>query len=110
MSEEAAVGTPVGTIMAAAVNQTIIYSIIEGNEGGEYTQSFLYESALGFQLRSWLTADKVATWLLPLNNVWGYYLMEDLCIKATELCSDRATEQETTEISSLNLLTDSHFT
>lgn len=36
MSEEAEVGTPVGTIMAAAVNQTIIYSIIEGNEGGEW--------------------------------------------------------------------------
>uniref|UniRef100_A0A8C3ABY7 Protocadherin-related 15b n=1 Tax=Cyclopterus lumpus TaxID=8103 RepID=A0A8C3ABY7_CYCLU len=33
VSEEAAVGTPVGTIMAAAVNQTIIYSIIEGNQG-----------------------------------------------------------------------------
>ncbi len=42
MSEEAAVGTPVGTIMAAAVNQTIVYSIIEGNEGGESTQGFLY--------------------------------------------------------------------
>lgn len=42
MSEEAAVGTPVGAIMAAAVNQTIVYSIIEGNEGGEYTRSFLY--------------------------------------------------------------------
>lgn len=36
MSEEAEVGTPVGTIMAAAVNQTIIYSIVEGNEGGEW--------------------------------------------------------------------------
>lgn len=35
VSEEAEVGTAVGTIMAAAVNQTIIYSIIEGNEGGE---------------------------------------------------------------------------
>lgn len=35
VSEEAEVGTPVGTIMAAAVNQTIIYSIVEGNEGGE---------------------------------------------------------------------------
>lgn len=42
MSEEAAVGTPVGAIMAAAVNQTIVYSIIEGNEGGEYAPSFLY--------------------------------------------------------------------
>uniref|UniRef100_H2TD07 Protocadherin-15 n=1 Tax=Takifugu rubripes TaxID=31033 RepID=H2TD07_TAKRU len=36
VSEEAEVGTPVGSIMAAAVNQTIIYSIIEGNEG-EFT-------------------------------------------------------------------------
>lgn len=36
VSEEAEIGTPVGTIMAAAVNQTIIYSIIEGNEGGEW--------------------------------------------------------------------------
>lgn len=35
VSEEAAVGTPVGVIVAAAVNQTIVYSIIEGNEGGE---------------------------------------------------------------------------
>uniref|UniRef100_A0A3Q3WTS8 Protocadherin-15 n=1 Tax=Mola mola TaxID=94237 RepID=A0A3Q3WTS8_MOLML len=36
VSEEAAVGTPVGAIMAAAVNQTIVYSIIEGNEGGVF--------------------------------------------------------------------------
>ncbi|XP_029312580.1 protocadherin-15-like [Cottoperca gobio] len=36
VSEEAAVGTPVGAIMAAAVNQTIIYSIIEGNQGGAF--------------------------------------------------------------------------
>ncbi|XP_075949847.1 protocadherin-15-like [Anarhichas minor] len=36
VSEEAAVGTPVGNIMAAAVNQTIIYSIIEGNQGGVF--------------------------------------------------------------------------
>lgn len=42
MSEGAAVGTPVGVIMAAAVNQTIVYSIVEGNEEGEYTQSCLY--------------------------------------------------------------------
>lgn len=41
VSEEAAVGTLVGVIMAAAVNQTIVYSIIEGNEIGEYTQSYL---------------------------------------------------------------------
>ncbi|XP_047465769.1 protocadherin-15-like isoform X3 [Mugil cephalus] len=36
VSEEAAVGTPVGVIMAAAVNQTIVYSITEGNEGGVF--------------------------------------------------------------------------
>lgn len=36
VSEEAEVGTLVGTITAAAVNQTIIYSIVEGNEGGEW--------------------------------------------------------------------------
>ncbi|XP_068611043.1 protocadherin-15-like [Brachionichthys hirsutus] len=36
VSEGAAVGTPVGVILAAAVNQTIIYSIIEGNEGGVF--------------------------------------------------------------------------
>ncbi|XP_037610814.1 protocadherin-15-like isoform X3 [Sebastes umbrosus] len=36
VSEEAAVGIPVGTIMAAAVNQTIIYSIIGGNKGGVF--------------------------------------------------------------------------
>uniref|UniRef100_A0A8C6P5J1 Protocadherin related 15 n=1 Tax=Nothobranchius furzeri TaxID=105023 RepID=A0A8C6P5J1_NOTFU len=33
MSEEAAVGTLVGVIMAAAVNQTIVYSIVGGNGG-----------------------------------------------------------------------------
>lgn len=27
--------------MASAVNQTIVYSIVDGNEGGEYTQSCL---------------------------------------------------------------------
>ncbi|CAK6979421.1 LOW QUALITY PROTEIN: protocadherin-15-like, partial [Scomber scombrus] len=37
VSEEAAIGTPVGVIMAAAVNQTIVYSIVEGNEGGMFT-------------------------------------------------------------------------
>lgn len=43
VSEEAAVGTPVGTITAAAVNQTIVYSIIEGNEGGEFTLQGFYK-------------------------------------------------------------------
>ncbi|XP_040924585.1 protocadherin-15-like isoform X2 [Betta splendens] len=36
VSEQAAVGTLVGAIVAAAVNQTIVYSIIEGNEGGVF--------------------------------------------------------------------------
>uniref|UniRef100_A0A668AUC0 Protocadherin-15 n=1 Tax=Myripristis murdjan TaxID=586833 RepID=A0A668AUC0_9TELE len=36
VSEAAPVGTPVGVIEASAVNQTIIYSIIEGNEGGVF--------------------------------------------------------------------------
>uniref|UniRef100_UPI003AAE6E9B protocadherin-15-like n=1 Tax=Centroberyx gerrardi TaxID=166262 RepID=UPI003AAE6E9B len=37
VSEEAPVGTTVGVILASAVNQTMIYSIIEGNEGGVFT-------------------------------------------------------------------------
>uniref|UniRef100_A0AAQ4RZW9 Protocadherin-15 n=1 Tax=Gasterosteus aculeatus aculeatus TaxID=481459 RepID=A0AAQ4RZW9_GASAC len=45
VSEEAAVGTAVGTIMAAAVNQTIVYSIIEGNQGGECTSLPLISTA-----------------------------------------------------------------
>uniref|UniRef100_A0A3P8V6C1 Protocadherin-15 n=1 Tax=Cynoglossus semilaevis TaxID=244447 RepID=A0A3P8V6C1_CYNSE len=36
VSEQADTGTPVGVIVAAAVNQTIVYSITEGNEGGEF--------------------------------------------------------------------------
>ncbi|XP_038592052.1 protocadherin-15-like isoform X3 [Micropterus salmoides] len=36
VSEEAAVGTLVGAIMATAVNQTIVYFIIEGNERGVF--------------------------------------------------------------------------
>ncbi|KAM9425855.1 protocadherin-15-like [Pholidichthys leucotaenia] len=36
VSEEAAVGTALGVIMAAAVNQTVVYSIIGGNEGGVF--------------------------------------------------------------------------
>ncbi|KAA0725587.1 Protocadherin-15 Precursor [Triplophysa tibetana] len=35
VSENAPVGTVAGVILAAAINQTIVYSIIEGNEGGE---------------------------------------------------------------------------
>ncbi|KAF3853613.1 hypothetical protein F7725_014301 [Dissostichus mawsoni] len=36
VSEETAVGTPLGAIMAAAVNQTIVYSITDGNQGGMF--------------------------------------------------------------------------
>ncbi|KAM6951588.1 LOW QUALITY PROTEIN: protocadherin-15b [Aplochiton taeniatus] len=36
VSENAPVGTAVGVILAAAVNQSIIYSIVEGNEGGVF--------------------------------------------------------------------------
>lgn len=35
VSENAPVGTVAGVILAAAINQTIVYSIIEGNEDGE---------------------------------------------------------------------------
>uniref|UniRef100_A0A3P9H4I9 Cadherin domain-containing protein n=1 Tax=Oryzias latipes TaxID=8090 RepID=A0A3P9H4I9_ORYLA len=37
VSEEAAVGTLVGAIKAAAVNQTIVYSIVDGNQGHIFT-------------------------------------------------------------------------
>ncbi|XP_036428098.1 protocadherin-15b [Colossoma macropomum] len=37
VSENAPVGSVVGVILAAAINQSIVYSIIEGNEGGEFT-------------------------------------------------------------------------
>ncbi|XP_078793598.1 protocadherin-15 isoform X3 [Oryzias latipes] len=37
VSEEAAVGTLVGAIKAAAVNQTIVYSIVDGNQGNIFT-------------------------------------------------------------------------
>uniref|UniRef100_A0AAR2LYP5 Protocadherin-15 n=1 Tax=Pygocentrus nattereri TaxID=42514 RepID=A0AAR2LYP5_PYGNA len=37
VSENAPVGRVVGVILAAAINQSIVYSIIEGNEGGEFT-------------------------------------------------------------------------
>uniref|UniRef100_A0A672K2L1 Protocadherin-15-like n=1 Tax=Sinocyclocheilus grahami TaxID=75366 RepID=A0A672K2L1_SINGR len=36
VSENAPVGMVTGVILAAAINQTIVYSIIEGNEGGEF--------------------------------------------------------------------------
>nr|XP_015202388.1 PREDICTED: protocadherin-15 isoform X4 [Lepisosteus oculatus] len=37
VSENAPIGTVVGVILAAAINQTIVYSIVAGNEGGEFT-------------------------------------------------------------------------
>lgn len=40
VSEEAAVGTLVGAIKAAAVNQTIVYSIVDGNQGSESSSGF----------------------------------------------------------------------
>lgn len=39
VSEEAPVRTVIGVILASAINQTIVYSIIEGNEGGECSLS-----------------------------------------------------------------------
>ncbi|XP_016432103.1 protocadherin-15-like [Sinocyclocheilus rhinocerous] len=36
VSENAPVGTVAGVILAAVINQTIVYSIIDGNEGGEF--------------------------------------------------------------------------
>uniref|UniRef100_A0A8C5AWE6 Cadherin domain-containing protein n=1 Tax=Gadus morhua TaxID=8049 RepID=A0A8C5AWE6_GADMO len=36
VSEQAPVGTDVGAILAAAVNQTIVYSIVEGNDEGVF--------------------------------------------------------------------------
>lgn len=37
VSESTPVGTPVGMILAAAVNTTVFYSIVSGNEGGEFS-------------------------------------------------------------------------
>ncbi|XP_053094750.1 protocadherin-15b isoform X2 [Pangasianodon hypophthalmus] len=37
ISEKAPVGRVVGVILASAINQSIVYSIIEGNEGGEFS-------------------------------------------------------------------------
>ncbi|XP_055018848.1 protocadherin-15a [Boleophthalmus pectinirostris] len=36
VSELAPIGTSVGTVLAAAINQTIFYSIVEGNERGDF--------------------------------------------------------------------------
>uniref|UniRef100_A0A673FMH2 Cadherin domain-containing protein n=1 Tax=Sinocyclocheilus rhinocerous TaxID=307959 RepID=A0A673FMH2_9TELE len=41
VSENAPVGMVAGVILAAAINQTIVYSIIEGNEGGNTAKVFI---------------------------------------------------------------------
>lgn len=70
MSEQAAVGTLVGAIMAAAVNQTIVYSIIEGNEGGEYySELFIHFICRLSCLRCLVvTADQVVGGYLQLDD------------------------------------------
>lgn len=81
MSEEAAVGTPVGVILAAAVNQTIVYSIVEGNRGGErapeprcgrivhlHERSPAIASATAFDFLS------TATWRIVCKKELPYFL------------------------------------
>ncbi|XP_030629602.1 protocadherin-15b [Chanos chanos] len=62
ISENAPIGRVVGIILASAINQSIIYSIIEGNEGGEFalnnntgvittTKMLDYESNSSYVLR-----------------------------------------------------------
>lgn len=47
VKELAPVGTPVGTILAAAINQTIFYSIVSGNElGMSYTSCTMQSTNL----------------------------------------------------------------
>ncbi|XP_016148523.1 protocadherin-15-like [Sinocyclocheilus grahami] len=76
VSESAPVGTPVGMILAAAVNTTVFYSIVSGNEGGEfmvnnrtgiiYTNNLLdYESVTSYVLR--VQADSLAIILASLR-------------------------------------------
>uniref|UniRef100_A0A673HXY9 Protocadherin-15 n=1 Tax=Sinocyclocheilus rhinocerous TaxID=307959 RepID=A0A673HXY9_9TELE len=76
VSESAPVGTPVGMILAAAVNTTVFYSIVSGNEGGEfmvnnrtgiiYTNKLLdYESVTSYVLR--VQADSLAIILASLR-------------------------------------------
>ncbi|KAK1881030.1 Protocadherin-15 [Dissostichus eleginoides] len=48
VSEETAVGTPLGAIMAAAVNQTIVYSITDGNQGAKHLD---YEANSSYVLK-----------------------------------------------------------
>uniref|UniRef100_A0A672QQM8 Protocadherin-15-like n=1 Tax=Sinocyclocheilus grahami TaxID=75366 RepID=A0A672QQM8_SINGR len=76
VSENAPVGTPVGIILATAVNTTVFYSIVSGNEGGEftvnnrtgiiYTNKLLdYESVTSYVLR--VQADSLAIILANLS-------------------------------------------
>ncbi|KAF4106058.1 hypothetical protein G5714_013720 [Onychostoma macrolepis] len=76
VSESAPVRTPVGMILAAAVNTTVFYSIVSGNEGGEfmvnnrtgiiYTNKLLdYESVTSYVLR--VQADSLAVILANLR-------------------------------------------
>ncbi|XP_016382084.1 protocadherin-15-like [Sinocyclocheilus rhinocerous] len=76
VSENAPVGTPVGIILATAVNTTVFYSIVSGNEGGEftvnnrtgiiYTNKLLdYESVTSYVLR--VQADSLAVILANLR-------------------------------------------
>uniref|UniRef100_A0A9J8DI95 Protocadherin-15 n=1 Tax=Cyprinus carpio carpio TaxID=630221 RepID=A0A9J8DI95_CYPCA len=76
VSESTPVGTPVGMILAAAVNTTVFYSIVSGNEGGEfmvnnrtgiiYTNKLLdYESVTSYVLH--VQADSLAIILASLR-------------------------------------------
>uniref|UniRef100_A0A8C1LBI5 Protocadherin-related 15a n=1 Tax=Cyprinus carpio TaxID=7962 RepID=A0A8C1LBI5_CYPCA len=90
VSESTPVGTPVGMILAAAVNTTVFYSIVSGNEGGEfmvnnrtgiiYTNKLLdYESVTSYVLH--VQADSLAIILASLrapskskNNTEAYFI------------------------------------
>ncbi|KAI7805139.1 putative protocadherin-related 15a [Triplophysa rosa] len=76
VSESAPVGTPVGLILAAAVNTTVFYSIVDGNQGGEFmvnnltgiiytNKSLDYEKVTSYVLR--VQADSLAIILANLR-------------------------------------------
>ncbi|KAA0718253.1 Protocadherin-15 Precursor [Triplophysa tibetana] len=76
VSETAPVGTPVGLILAAAVNTTVFYSIVDGNQGGEFrvnnltgiiytNKSLDYEKVTSYVLR--VQADSLAIILANLR-------------------------------------------
>ncbi|KAM9477510.1 protocadherin-15-like isoform 1-T1 [Clarias gariepinus] len=76
VSESAAIGQAVGMVLAAAANTTVFYSIVGGNEGGEfrvdnrtgmiYTAKLLdYETRTSYELR--LQADSLALVLANLR-------------------------------------------